>query len=181
MNSLFWLDMLKYIIPSMVMLGGVYLITSNFIDNENKKREYELRRQLLNENRKALLPIRMNAYERLLIFLERMNPTSAIHRHRVVNMSARDLQLSITNSIREEFEHNLSQQLYVSNEAWTSVLNAKEEMVKLYNLIGNNLPDDAGSLEYSKDILDYIIESNKKLPCDYSIDFLKEDIKRFIQ
>jgi hypothetical protein len=181
MDVNFWLEMVKYILPSMVMLGGVYLITANFIDNENKKREFELRKQLLNENRKALLPIRMNAYERLLIFLERMNPTSAIHRERTHNMSARDLQFAITNNIREEYEHNLSQQLYVSNEAWTSIINAKEEMVKLYNLVGNNLPDNAGSLEYSKAILDYILSSEKKLPCEYSIDFLKEDIKRFIQ
>lgn len=181
MNVEFWLDMLKYILPSAVMLIGVFLITSNFIDNENKKREFELRKQLLNENRKALLPIRMNAYERLLIFLERMNPTSSIHRNRVQNMSARELQITMTNGIREEFEHNLSQQLYVSNEAWTSILNAKEEMIKLYNLVGNNLPDNAVSLDFSKAILDYIMASERKLPSEYAIDFLKEDIKRYIQ
>ena len=76
MNLSIVLEMLKYIVPSLVTLGGVYLIVQTFINNENERRKQELNKSLLFEQRKVSQPLRLQAYERIIVFLERIHPFS---------------------------------------------------------------------------------------------------------
>ncbi|MEZ5009245.1 MAG: hypothetical protein R2728_14240 [Chitinophagales bacterium] len=181
------LELLKYIIPSIVIFAGTYLIMSNFFTNqwkeksfEMKGKELELKNKELAERNKVVLPIKLQAYERLIIFLERINPNSSIQRVRQPGMTANDLQLALVSNIRAEFEHNTAQQLYISIEAWQLVKTVKEEMIKLYNLIGSNMPKDAMALDYSRAILEYLLNTDKDLPTDTAIKFLKDDAAKFL-
>ena len=74
----------------------------------------------------------MRAYERIVLFLERTQPNSILMRQNLTKMNCLQLQTTLLKQIREEFEHNVAQQLYVSREAWALVCNAKESLVKLF-------------------------------------------------
>jgi len=95
-------------------------------------------------------------------------------------MSASDLQLTLVANIRSEYEHNMAQQLYVSEESWQIVKTVKEEMVKLYNLIGSKMPENATELDYSKAILEYLMHSGKEAPTTIAIQFLKKDAAKYL-
>ena len=77
----------------------------------------------------------MQAYERLVLFLERMNPDNLVLRCYEPTMDSKLLKDVMVQNIRNEFEHNLSQQLYISNEAWALIKNAKEEMISTINTV----------------------------------------------
>ena len=74
------LEMMKYVVPSLVTLGGIYLVIRTFIDDENTRRNQEINKTLLFEQRKVSLPLRLQAYERIIVFLERIHPFSLLHR-----------------------------------------------------------------------------------------------------
>ncbi len=109
-----FLDVLKYTIPSLIVFATAYFILKTFIESEEKKRTLEIR----TKNQKLITPIRLQAYERLTLFLERISPNSVILRVQKPNMTASQLQREMLNIIRTEFEHNLSQQIYISKQAW---------------------------------------------------------------
>jgi len=172
------IEVIKYVLPVVVVLAGMYFMLRAFFNREERMRNYELRKEDLQESRKIVLPLRLQAHERLVLFLERIHPNSILHRARQQGMSANDLQLALIRSIREEYEFNLSQQLYVSKESWIITTTVKDEMLKLINLIGAKMPEDASSMDLSKAILDYFINSDKDVPTDTAIAFIKEDVKQ---
>lgn len=171
------LEMLKYIIPSLVTLGGVYLIIQTFINNENERRKQELNKALLFEQRKISQPLRLQAYERIIVFLERIHPFSLCQRVYQQNMLLPEFQLELIKTIRIEYEYNLSQQMYINSDSWQMVSTAKEETIKLINSIASQMPDDMDGVELSKAIFNYFIQSNKDVPVQIAINFVKDDVK----
>ncbi len=174
------LDVLRYTLPSLLMFIAVFFILEAFLRGNRKEKELDHNFELRKAAMKVTIPVQLQAYERLMLFLERINPQSSIYRVRVNGMSARDLQLALTRSIREEFEHNMSQQLYVSEDAWKLILSVKDEMIKLCNLIGEQMPEDSTSMDYSKAILEYFMNSKKDIPTQIAIDYLREDAKHLM-
>ena len=171
MEELF--EIAKYTIPAIVVLITAVIAIKSFLSVEDRKRAYEIR--LINQ--KAALPIRLQAYERLTLFLERIAPNSLIQRVRRRGMSANDLHLALIKDIRKEFEHNLSQQIYVSTGLWFLVSRAKEEMITLINRIAVNLPNGASEKVLSKDIFEYFMENEKSMPTLKALYKLKTEVK----
>ncbi|MBI3512110.1 MAG: hypothetical protein HY064_15740 [Bacteroidetes bacterium] len=165
------LDMLKYLLPSLVVFAAAYLVVKNFLDTETKRRLAEIR--LANQN--VVTPIRLQAYERMSIFLERIHPHILITRTHKSGMSARLLQAELTKTIRTEFEHNLSQQIYMSNHAWEMVKTAKEEITKLVNVAASKLPDTATGVDLSQMILQ-ISQQIEKMPTQVALEYLKKEV-----
>lgn len=178
MNANALLELAKYVVPTAISLLGIYLILTNFLDNEWKRRRVEAESTKEKERQKITLPIQLQAYERLILFLERINPNSSLHRVRQAGMSSNDLQLALIRNVRQEYEHNMAQQLYVSPESWQLVKTVKEEMIKFYNLLGSQMPEGATELDFSRAIFDYLMNSDKDLPTDTAINFLKQDASR---
>ena len=110
----FILELAKVTIPGLLVLLTTYYLLRDFFKNEERKRYYEMRR----ETAKSLNPIKLTAYERLALFLERIRPDSLIMRVQTGNMTSGDLHLMLLTTIREEFEHNVTQQIYVGKEVW---------------------------------------------------------------
>ncbi|QQR97568.1 MAG: hypothetical protein IPK18_12050 [Sphingobacteriales bacterium] len=173
-----FLEILKYTLPSTIMLFGVYFIIQSFFDKDNEQKNFELKKLTILENRKITLPLRLQAYERAILFLERIQPFHLVQRLRDGNMSVIEFNLLINQTIRTEFEYNLSQQMYLSNEAWTLLNTAKEETIKQFNSIALQLPSDERSSLLVKAIFDYFSETNKANPAQIAINFLKEDVKK---
>lgn len=171
------LEMMKYVVPSLVMLAGVYMVIRTFIDDENTRRKQEINKTLLFEQRKVSLPLRLQAYERIIVFLERIHPFSLLQRIYQPNMLVTELQLELIKTIRIEYEYNLSQQMYINDDAWQMVATAKEETIKIINSFASKMPDDADGIELSKAIFNYYMQTQQEVPVQIAINFVKSDVK----
>ena len=165
------LEILKYTLPSLVVLACSYLMTKQFHTRDQQKERMEL----MIGNNKTVLPVKLAAYERLVLFLERIEPQSIIIRTAENGMTAIELQRDLLATIRAEFEHNYSQQLYLSNDAWKAVTETKDVMVQLVNQTAQTVPVDAKALELGKKIIDnYAALPNS--PINMAISVLKAEL-----
>jgi len=178
------LEIFKYILPSIVVLITAYFLLKLHLNaqEEINKRELktqidELRMQIKQEDKKYLTPIRLQAYERMVLFLERISPHSMVFRVQKPSQNVLQLQSALLKAIRDEYEHNLAQQLYISKESWAMLKAAKENMIKLINTSAANLKPDALGIELSKSIFEASMGS-EKLNTERAIEMLKKDIQK---
>jgi hypothetical protein len=169
-----FLDILKYTIPTIISLIAVYLIIAKFLKNEEGRRNFELRKEVVN----TVTPIKLRAYERLVLFLERTAPESLILRVQQPSMNSIELQTALLVAVREEYEHNLSQQIYVSNDAAIVVKNARESLVQLINMASTKVEPTENSTKLSILIIETYY-SVQNPPAKVAIDFLKAEIKAY--
>ena len=108
---------------------------------------------LKQDNNKALAPLRISAYERIIMMLERTTPQTMVMRLSVTSSNAAYLHMDLTKALREEFEHNISLQMYVSDECWSKVKRAKEETGELYKVAFTRVKADSSAAEYAREIL----------------------------
>lgn len=106
------------------------------------------------------LPLRLAAYERLTLFVERITPASLFIRISPHGLTAADMQAVCLNEIRNEFEHNLSQQVYMSETAWQAVKKTKDETILLINTIATALPVNASGFDLSRAVLEHVSQAN---------------------
>lgn len=169
MNFLF-IIFLVLITGAIVFLTAFYVLKM-FLDNESKKRSLEYN----NQNLKLITPVRLQAYERIILFLERISPNSLILRLQVPGMQSLQLQMEMLSLIRAEFEHNLSQQIYMSDNAWQVANSAKENVIKLINISAESVEKDAPAMELSKKIMELWVSTNPS-PVKTAIVFIKNEI-----
>lgn len=161
---------------SAAIVGAVaYLIINKFVENEQKKSLLELKKIQESEILKVVNPIRLQAYERLALFLERISPNSLVLRCYQPGMDIKLLQGVMTKNIRDEFEHNLSQQVYVSTEAWSRIKEAKEEMINLINSAAVRLPEGSDPMSLAGAVFE---NSAKQNPLDAALEFLKNELQK---
>ena len=165
-------EILKYSLPSGLMLLLAYLMLSSFFENEENRRNYFLKR----ETRKTALPTRMQAYERLTLFLERIHPDRLLLRLNSQGLKVRDYQSLLSKQIRSEYEHNLSQQIYVSEDAWRLVVNAQSNTIGHINAWAQDLDPEAPAVELRKHILNKSMELESD-PIHYAIRVLRSEIQ----
>ena len=150
-----FIDFFKFITPSVILLiAMIYLVGGFFRDNEKRQKL-----KIIRGNQKIITPLRLQAYERLVLLLERMSPESLLMRSPNYPAKTNDaLHAELLNTIRTEFEHNLSQQLYVSEEAWNSVRNAKNYTISMINNANRELDGNAPAIQLSRKIVDTALE-----------------------
>ena len=166
-------EMLMYTVPSVVVGALAYLLVHRFIRNEQNRHMVEIKR----ENIKYSAPIILQAHERLILFLERMQMSGLVARLHKPGMSARLMQSEIITSIKTEFEHNITQQLYVSKNAWEYVKKAKEESMKVVSLGMSKLPDGATSIDLAREVLT-LTAAQEQDWAQKAIDILKTDLRK---
>ncbi|MFN5295506.1 MAG: hypothetical protein ACK5BL_08250 [Flavobacteriales bacterium] len=108
---------------------------------------------LKQDNNKALAPLRISAYERIIVMLERTTPQAMVMRLSATATHAAYLHMDLTKALREEFEHNISLQMYVSDECWNKIKRAKEETGELYKVAFTRVRAESSSAEYAREIL----------------------------
>jgi len=169
-----FLEILKIVLPAAMVFVATYIILRSMLENDQKKRDHELRKT--KENHSATtLPLKIQAYERLVIYLERINPNTLVVRTNKNGMSAHQLQLELIRAIKAEYEHNLSQQIYVSAGAWELVKTAREELIKLINISATKVNQDAPSNDLAMMILNIAAGLDKKLPNEVALEFVKRE------
>jgi len=168
-------DILKITIPALLVMLTAWLTLRSMIKNDQDKR----RQELILQNSRTVTPIRLQAYERIILFLERISLESLIVRVSSGDMTASQLHSAMLNAIRSEFEHNLSQQIYMSPQAWEVVRNARSNMIKIINSEVEKMAANSSGMALSKQLLERIMELEKE-PTRAAIDYLKGEIGRLI-
>ena len=127
------------------------------------------------EQRMHLLPLRLQAHERLIVFTERLNPSNLFLRLHQPGISAAVLQSLVLNEIRSEYQHNVTQQLYISPVSWNVVRKLKEDTIAMVNNAVAGLPGEASGVELSKKVLQHMagVEEN---PYELTLELIKRDI-----
>lgn len=169
-----FLEILKYTIPACLVILIVWVMLSKFFAAEHSRQKYMLYKQI----QKDIIPIRFTAYERLVLFLERISPDSLIIRTQSECATVIQYHSFLLATIRAEFEHNVAQQVYVSDEAWTMVKNAKENTVQLINACASKLDPQAPAIELAKVVL-ATVSNTPSLPTTVGINYLKAELKTF--
>lgn len=169
-----FLEILKYILPSLVVLAMAWLMLREFLKSEKEKYQFDVKAA----NHKVIAPLKIQAYERIVLYLERIIPNNLVLRVNIPGMTAVQLKVALLKSIREEFDHNLSQQLFISSHAWELVKNAKEDLINTINIASASLNGNTGSADLSKAIFDkYLAQKNS--PIDMAIEYLKEEMRNY--
>ena len=152
-----------------------YKIAKVYFDNQQKSQLLQMKIDERKESLKVVTPIRLQAYERMALYLERISPNSLILRTFRPGMDIKALQVAMTKSIRDEWEHNLSQQVYLTAESWNRIREAKEEMINLINGSAVKLAADADPTSLAGAIFESVAKS--KIPTDEAIEFMKNEIQ----
>jgi hypothetical protein len=168
-------DILKISIPALIVFFTTWLVLRSMIRNDQEKR----RQELILHNSRTVTPIRLQAYERIILFLERISLESLIVRVSTSDMTSQQLHSAMLSTIRSEFEHNLSQQIYMSQQAWEVVRNARSNMIKIINNEAEKMPEKSSGMALSKQLLGKIMELDKE-PTRAAIDYLKNEVARLI-
>lgn len=163
----------KILIPASVVLYAAYLLVRSFIQKEIEMKKLEIRGRSI----ETVLPSRLQAYERMTLFLERISPQNLLIRLSGPGMTAREFHQLLLSEIRTEYNHNASQQVYMSQEVWNLIVNAKEDLIVSINDASGETSPDASSVDLSKKIFEKAV--NKAVdPIAHAIAELKTEIQR---
>ncbi|WP_093668079.1 hypothetical protein [Tenacibaculum sp. MAR_2009_124] len=162
---------LAYALPALVTGGVAYYILTAFIKQDNNERKFEA----LVTKKKESLPIKLQAYERMLLFCERINPIKLLVRVNPIGDDVNGYLRLLTANIEQEYEHNLVQQLYISDESWKSVLATKLAIIAKLRKVAETSETSAQLRENV--LLDYTKEEN---PTDVAVGYLKQEVKKLL-
>jgi len=178
------LEFLKFLLPMLLLAFIIWLVLRMFFkrDERNRKMDMEAadRKNLVAlkvENSKLITPVRLQAYERAILLLERIAPDNLVMRLRKPGAGAGEMQGALLQSIRDEYDHNMSQQLYVSDEAWEMVKKAKEEVIQLINNAGAEIREGENGIDLCRHILERAANTNTA-PTALAIKALKSELRR---
>lgn len=167
------LEILKYTVPAIVVLICSAIIVGKFLTGEFKRKQLAV----FQEGQEISLRLRLQAYERLALFIERAHPRSLIPRVYMPGMTVRDLQTAAVTAIRTEFEHNLSQQIYVSSNVWNTIVTAKEQEIAMINQIAQTLNAEDDAKELNARIINYLVSQEEDTPAEIALEVINNEAK----
>jgi len=165
-------DILKFTIPALLVLVTAWVLLDKQIKGDQRRRDYELRLK----NQSTTTPLRLRAYERLVLVLERTTPTNMVVNAIEPTMNCFDLQAKLLQTIREEFGHNAAQQIYVSNDLWTAMRSTQESMVKLVNMCASTCAPDMPASVLAQKIIEVYTQSEQS-PGEVAAEMLKNEVR----
>ena len=164
-------EMLALALPTIIMALVAYYFYNLHSKNVNKHYTFEA----MNQRKKEGLPIKLQAYERMLLFCERINPVKMLVRIKPIDESSNGYLQLLLKSIEQEFEHNLVQQVYITDECWNLIITSKTAVINKLKTIANE-SDNAQELR-EKTMIAY---QNVNPPTDTAITFIKSEVKKLI-
>ena len=175
------LEILKYTIPALVVLASVWIVMYKLFKNEEQKRLWELKRAA----QKEISPTRLRAYERLALLLERTQPEALVMSlserleqagQSLAAMPVQKMQQELLRTVRMEFDHNMSQQIYVSDEVWAQIIGARDQIGAFITTMALQLPPESTAMDYAK-VLMTAYRNNGDTPHQLALDALRNEAK----
>ena len=166
-------EFIKIVLPAGLVVYGMYLVVKTFLHKEFEKQLLDIKLK----NNEIVLPIRLQAYERMCLFLERITPHNLVVRSNQPGMSAGQLQQQMLFDIREEYTHNMSQQVYMTDEAWKQVKSAMDSIVAIINNAAQGVPSDGRGIELAKNIFEHLMQLPED-PTAYALRYIKNEIRQ---
>lgn len=167
-------ELLKIIIPAGIVLYGMYLTIHTFLNKDFERRLVELKAKYVD----ITLPMRLQAYERMALFLERISAPNLLMRLSNSELTAVQFQSILLEEIRNEFAHNFSQQVYMSDEAWEKIRAAMDNMVAMINDSASEVAPEDSAIQLAKTIVSNIIAQNDDITGN-ALKFLKAEVREF--
>ena len=163
------LNLLMYAVPSLIVGAIAFLFFREHIENEDNRRKFIMHKQL----QKEALPQRLQAYERLSIFLERISPNKLLIRVTPLSSNKDDYEALLIKNIEQELEHNLSQQIYVTDNCWSIINASKSATVQLIRKAA--LSDKVDSANKLREVIltDMI---DKTPPSSAGLSYIKQEV-----
>lgn len=168
------LNLLMFAIPSLIVGAIAFMFFKEHIQNEDNRRKFLMLKQLQKEG----LPQRLQAYERFSLFLERISPNKLLTRIAPISSNKDDYETLLVNSIEQEFEHNLSQQIYVTDNCWSIINASKSATVQLIRKTAMNEKVDSAS-KLREIILTNMMD--KTPPSSAGLSFIKQEVSEIWQ
>ena len=122
---------------------------------------YNQRNKKTDETYFSTRPLQLQAYERLVLLTERIAIPNLVSRANQPHLGAREMQILLLESIKQEYEYNTSQQIYVSPVAWEAVRNLKDQNMLIINQLASSLPEDARGIDLNKKLLEFVMNQQK--------------------
>lgn len=166
-------DLVKILLPAAAVLYGMFLTIKSFLNKDFEKRLVDIKIK----NNELVLPIRLQAYERMALFLERISPHNLVVRVNEPVFNVAQLHQRLLMEVREEYNHNLSQQVYMSEQAWAHIKVAMDEVTVLINTSAENIPSEAKGIELAKMIFENLIQKSED-PVSKALKFIKLEIQQ---
>lgn len=170
-------QILLTLLPAIVILIATVYLVKQFTQGRDAEQKTAVMAELKKDDRKHTLPLRLQAYERLALFLERISPGYLVLRVHKSHMTAGMLHENLTATVREEFEHNVTQQIYVSEKAWQKTRQAKEETIRLFNLAYSQVGDGPSATDLSQKIFE-MVGRLSHTPSDEAMMAIKDEVKK---
>lgn len=173
MDNLKIIELLSYTIPALITGVVAYYFFDAHLKNDELRRKYRLMQQA----QQQALPLRLQAYERLSLFLERISPANLLIRISPLSDDKNQYENLLINMIDQEFEHNLTQQIYVTNEAWTIIRTAKNATIQIIRK--TNMRERVTSADKLREtILNDLLENQP--PSSVALNYLKNEVAAFL-
>ena len=172
----------QIIIDLLVLAVGVFsaLLAFYYVVKNEIEKYFHFRTSALNkETSMHLLPLRLQAHERLIIFVDRINPANLLVRVHQQGIEVPTLHAGILNEIRSEYQHNITQQLYINSSSWKVVRKLKDDTIAMMNNAVQGLPSDANGVELSRAVLQHMATISEN-PYDLTIELIKKDIQQLV-
>lgn len=167
-----YISILTILLLGAMIMFGVYVTITTVAGKILEKQRWDLR----TKNVEITLPLRLQAYERMCLYLERITPNNLLLRLAPSATSALELQHIVLHEIREEYNHNVAQQLYISSHAWEQIVNAMNETVAVVNQSAAEVSPEAPASDLAKKIFSHVIEKEVQ-PATHALKVLKEEIR----
>ncbi|XOV67812.1 MAG: hypothetical protein ACFHU9_01310 [Fluviicola sp.] len=159
-----------------VPAGAVLMTAVYFMRRESEKELRNAQIELKKERQQFFLPNRVDAYQRAILLMERIHPNSLIMRHNNPGMPAAAMQVTLLEAIRSEYEHNIAQQMFISQPTWDLVRKSKDETVKIVHLAGQHMEPTSTAMDLSSKIFELVGEIGE-MPTDIAVRALKEEVQ----
>ena len=160
-------------LPALIVGAAMFLLVRQYMQRDYKKRLLELRMK----NSETVLPIRLQAYERICLFLERITPSNLLLRVSGSGTTAAEYHRTLLTEIRNEYNHNISQQIYMSEQAWQLVKRSREDVVTMINRAYQEMNDKSRGTDLAKKVLETIL-SEEIDPTARAINFMKREMNQ---
>jgi hypothetical protein len=170
------MEILAQIALIVLPAGAVLFTVVLFLRKQSEKDLRNMQIELKKERQSFFLPNRVEAYQRAVLLMERISPNSLVMRLHNPGLPAKMMQAELLKAIREEYDHNVAQQIFISPKAWEMIRNSKEETIKIINIAGGQMADISMALDLSAKIFEITAEVGQ-LPTEITIEFLKRELQ----